>query len=71
MAWAPWSGPGAATRATARARAHLEGLVRAMLAERAARALASHVTDPAVDVAERRKDPWSIAEELVARSGTL
>ena len=66
-----WSGPGAATRATARARAHLEGLVRAMLAERASRVLASHVTDPAVDVAERRKDPWSIAEELVALSGTL
>jgi LAO/AO transport system kinase len=66
-----WSGPGAATRATARARAHLEGLVRAMLAERASRVLASHVTDPAVDVAERRKDPWSIAEELVALSRTL
>lgn len=66
-----WSGPGAATRATARARAHLEGLVRAMLAERASRVLASHVTDPAVDVAERRKDPWSIAEELVALSRSL
>ena len=66
-----WSGPGAATRATARARAHLEGLVRAMLADRAAQLLASHVTDPAVDVAEHRKDPWTIAEELVALSGTL
>jgi LAO/AO transport system kinase len=66
-----WSGPGAATRATARARAHLEGLVRAMLAERASHILASHVTDPAVDVTERRKDPWSIAEELVALSRTL
>ena len=66
-----WSGPQAATRATARARAHLEGLVRAMLAERASRLLSSRASDPAVDVAERRSDPWSLAEELVALSGTL
>lgn len=66
-----WTGPGAAIRAMARARAHLEGLVRAMLAERVGRVLASHVTDPAIDVVEHRKDPWSIAEELVALSATL
>jgi len=66
-----WSGPDAATRATARARAHLEALVRTMLAERTARLLAAHVTDPAGDVAERRTDPWTRAEEILSKLSAL
>jgi LAO/AO transport system kinase len=62
---AAWTGPGAATRATARARAQLDGLVRALLAERANRLLAARVTDPAEDVAQRRVDPWTAAEAVV------
>ncbi len=54
-----WTGPGAAARATARARAQLESLVRTLVAERANRLLVSHVSDPA-------RDPWTVAEELVA-----
>ncbi|MEO6771623.1 MAG: methylmalonyl Co-A mutase-associated GTPase MeaB [Kofleriaceae bacterium] len=60
-----WTGPGAAIRATARARVQLDGLVRALLAERADRLLAARVTDPAEDVARRRIDPWTVAERLV------
>ena len=60
-----WTGPGAATRATARARAQLDGLVRTLLAERANRLLAERVTDPAEDVAQRRVDPWTAAEHIV------
>ncbi|CAN5202210.1 hypothetical protein BH11MYX1_BH11MYX1_46150 [soil metagenome] len=61
-AWA-WSGPGAATRASARSRAQLESLVRALLADRASRLLGSRVSDPA----DPPQDPWTVAEELVAR----
>ena len=60
-----WTGPEAATRATARARAQLDGIVRTLLAERANRLLASRVTDPAEDVAQRRVDPWTAAEQIV------
>lgn len=62
---AAWTGAEAATRATARARAQLDGLVRTLLAERANRLLASRVTDPAADVANRRLDPWTAAEQIV------
>ena len=62
---AAWTGPEAATRATARARAQLDGLVRTLLAERANRLLAARVTDPAEDVANRRLDPWTAAEQIV------
>jgi len=62
---AAWTGAEAATRATARARAQLDGLVRTLLAERANRLLASRVTDPAADVASRRLDPWTAAEQIV------
>jgi LAO/AO transport system kinase len=60
-----WTGPEAATRATARARAQLDGIVRTLIAERANRLLATRVTDPAEDVAQRRVDPWTAAEQIV------
>jgi LAO/AO transport system kinase len=60
-----WTGAEAATRATARARAQLDGIVRTLLAERANRLLATRVTDPAEDVAQRRIDPWTAAEQIV------
>ncbi|HEU0036827.1 MAG TPA: methylmalonyl Co-A mutase-associated GTPase MeaB [Kofleriaceae bacterium] len=63
-----WNGPEAATRATARATAHLGELVRAMLADRASRAMSARggLAEIAAAVAERRRDPWTVAEELVA-----
>jgi LAO/AO transport system kinase len=62
-----WSGPDAAARATARATAHLAELVRALLADRAARALVARggLDELARAIAERRLDPWSVADELV------
>jgi LAO/AO transport system kinase len=62
-----WSGPGAAERANLRAAAHLAELVRALLADRAARALAASggLAEIAEAVARRRTDPWTVAEELV------
>ncbi len=62
-----WDGPEAASRANARAAAHLGELVRALLADRAERAIASRggVSELAQSVVERRSDPWSLAEELV------
>lgn len=63
-----WSGPAAAERANQRAAAHLAELVRALLADRAARALQARggLAEIAEAVAARRSDPWSIAEQLVA-----
>ena len=62
-----WSGPGALERAKVRAGAHLAELVRALLADRAARALQARggLTEVAEDVAVRRTDPWTVAEQLV------
>jgi LAO/AO transport system kinase len=62
-----WTGPGAAERARARAGAHLAELGRALLADRAARALAARggLGEIAEAVAERRTDPWTMAEQLV------
>jgi LAO/AO transport system kinase len=62
-----WSGPDAAERARARASAHLAELVRALLADRAARALQARggLAEVAEAVAERRADPWTVAEQLV------
>jgi LAO/AO transport system kinase len=62
-----WSGPAAVERARARAGAHLAELVRALLADRVARALAARggLTEIAEAVVERRTDPWSVAEHLV------
>jgi LAO/AO transport system kinase len=62
-----WSGPGAAERATRRAGAHLAELVRALLADRAARALQARggLGEIAEAVVLRRMDPWTMAEQLV------
>jgi LAO/AO transport system kinase len=63
-----WTGPGAAERAAQRATAQLAELIRALLADRAARTMSARggLTEIARAVAERRQDPWTIAEELVA-----
>ena len=61
-----WTGQGAAARATARASAQIRELIRALLADRAGRAMATRATELADAVVEHRRDPWTIAEELVA-----
>jgi LAO/AO transport system kinase len=62
-----WQGPAAAERANARAGTHLAELVRGLLADRAARALAAQggVTEVAEAIAQRRTDPWTVAEQLL------
>ena len=62
-----WSGPAAAERAKARAGAHLAELVRALLADRATRALQARggLGEIAEAVVLRRADPWTVAEQLV------
>jgi LAO/AO transport system kinase len=62
-----WSGPGAVERANRRASAHLAELVRALLADRAARALQERggLHEIAEAVVEHRTDPWTVAEQLV------
>jgi len=63
-----WTGAAAAERASARASAQVAELVRALLADRAARAMAARggLHEIARAVVEHREDPWSIAEDLVA-----
>jgi LAO/AO transport system kinase len=63
-----WAGEGANARAIARATAQLAELVRAQLADRASKAMAQRggLTEIAQSVVDRRADPWTIAEELVA-----
>jgi LAO/AO transport system kinase len=63
-----WTGEAAAERARMRASAQLAELVRALLADRAARTLAAHggLAEIAAAVVDKRQDPWTIAEELVA-----
>jgi len=63
-----WTGDAAIARATTRAVAQLSELVRALLADRASRALAARggLAEIAGDIVARRRDPWSIAEELLA-----
>ena len=62
-----WSGEGGAARARARAQAQIAELVRALLADRAERALRAQggLGALASSVAERTRDPWSVAEQLV------
>ena len=62
-----WSGEGGVERARARALAQISELVRALLADKADRALAARggLHELAVDVVERRQDPWTLAETLV------
>ena len=63
-----WSGPEAGERARRRAGAHLSELVRALLADRATRALEARggLGELTAAVVERRTDPWTVAEDLVA-----
>jgi len=63
-----WTGPDATPRARARTAAHLGELVRALLADRASRALASRggLTEIAQDVVEKPVDPWTVAEQIVS-----
>lgn len=63
-----WTGEGAIARGRERAVAQLAELVRAQLADRAQRAMKARggLTEIAQSVVDRRQDPWSIAEELVA-----
>jgi LAO/AO transport system kinase len=63
-----WTGEGALARANARAAAHLAELVKALLADRATQAMAARggLTEIAQAVTERRTDPWTVAEQLVA-----
>ena len=63
-----WTGEGAGQRARERATAHLGELVRALLADRAAKAMAARggLTEIAQDVVDHTADPWTIAEDLVS-----
>ncbi|MDB4957691.1 MAG: transport system ATPase [Myxococcales bacterium] len=63
-----WTGPGAIERGTVRAAAQLSELIRALLADRAMRTMAARggLTEIAHAVAERREDPWTLAESIVA-----
>ena len=65
-----WQGEGAAARGAERAAAQVSELVRSLLADRAARAMAARggLTEIARAVAERRRDPWTVAEELASQS---
>jgi LAO/AO transport system kinase len=62
-----WQGPAGAERANQRAVAQLAELVRALLADRAARTMAARggLHEIADAVVAKRRDPWTIAEELV------
>lgn len=62
-----WTGPEAATRARLRAGAHLAELVRALLADRAAQAMAARggLAELTAAVVARTTDPWTVAEQLV------
>jgi LAO/AO transport system kinase len=62
-----WQGPAGAERANARAVAQLAELIRALLADRAARTMAARggLHEIADAVVAKRRDPWTIAEELV------
>jgi LAO/AO transport system kinase len=57
-----WTGPAASARMAERARAQLYELVRALLADRAAAAL----ENLAAELVTSGRDPWSLAEALVA-----
>ncbi len=63
-----WEGPTAAARHVTRAQAHLAELVRALLADRAARAIAARggLTEIAKSVVDKAADPWTVAEQLLA-----
>ena len=62
-----WQGPTAAARQIARAQSHLAELVRALLADRAAKAIAARggLTEIAKSVVDKAADPWTVAEQLL------
>lgn len=62
-----WTGDAARERAIARATAHLSELVRALLADRASRAMTARggLDELAQSIVDHRTDPWSLAEQLV------
>src|SRR4051812_41555785 len=62
-----WHGPAGAERANVRAAAQVSELVRALLADRAMKAVAARggLHELAQTVVEKRRDPWTLAEELV------
>ena len=62
-----WSGEAGARRGRARAAAQVAELVRALLADRVERSLASRLDEVAAAVVERREDPYTAAEKIVAR----
>ena len=65
-----WTGAAGAAKARERAAAQLAELVRAQLADRAARALSTRggLGELAGEIVAKRRDPWSLAEELVTSS---
>jgi LAO/AO transport system kinase len=62
-----WQGPAGAERANVRAAAQVAELVRALLADRATKAMAARggLHEIAQAVVDKRRDPWTLAEELV------
>ncbi|MCX5743605.1 MAG: methylmalonyl Co-A mutase-associated GTPase MeaB [Proteobacteria bacterium] len=63
-----WRGPDAEARQLGRTSAHLAELVRALLADRATKAMAERggLAQLARRVADQESDPWTLAENLVA-----
>jgi LAO/AO transport system kinase len=61
-----WRGANSEARATARAAAHLGELVRALLSDRATRAISTRggLDELARAIVERRSDPWTLAESI-------
>jgi LAO/AO transport system kinase len=62
-----WTGEAGERRGRARAAAQVAELVRALLADRVEQMLAGRLDDVAAAVVERREDPYTAAEKLVAR----
>jgi LAO/AO transport system kinase len=62
-----WTGEAGEQRGRARAAAQIAELVRALLADRVERSLASRLDEVAAAVVERREDPYTAAEKIVAR----
>jgi len=61
-----WEGEAGVRRARIRAAAQIAELVRALLADRVEQGLSRGLADEAAAVVERREDPYTVAERLVA-----
>jgi LAO/AO transport system kinase len=61
-----WTGEAGERRGRARAGAQVAELVRALLADKVERGLASRLDEVAAAVVERREDPYTAAEKIVA-----